>query len=210
MIEHRLITVKPHLCVFIQGENDTERAIPWEVIWRIMSDWPRNDWCHHRTVVTEIGDWYHVSMSPITRRRSTERKMYDYISGICRRRGMLQYLILDSQKTSSWVLKTGASFSVSQKRRTRAEVLYMMQKHLPGVGTCGETILTKHWSTRCENFMIFSRRLSRTLRNIHSYPQAEWLLHFCKNCSAYGKTTAPYQTRVTHHRAVCVHNEPKW
>jgi len=66
-------------------------------------------------------------MTPITRRRSTERNVYEYISGYVDGEGCFSVSFLKRPKLTVGV-ETRASFSVSQNE-DRAEVLYIMQKH---------------------------------------------------------------------------------
>ena len=66
-------------------------------------------------------------MTPITRRRSTARNVYEYISGYVDGEGCFSVSFLIRKKLRVGI-ETRASFSVSQNE-DRAEVLYLMQKH---------------------------------------------------------------------------------
>ena len=66
-------------------------------------------------------------MTTITRRRSTEKKMYEYISGYTDGEGCFSVSFLKRERLTIGI-ETRPSFSVSQNEN-RSEVLYLMQEH---------------------------------------------------------------------------------
>ena len=80
-------------------------------------------------MVTEIEKRYYTNnmTCSITRRRSTNRNVYDYISGYVDGEGCFNISFLVRKKLRVGI-ETRASFSVSQNE-DRSEVLFLMQQH---------------------------------------------------------------------------------
>lgn len=105
-----------------------------------------------------------LSMSTITRRRSTARKMYEYISGYTDGEGCFSVSFLKRKKLTIGI-ETRASFSVSQNE-DRSEVLYLMQDYFQ----CGH--MRRDYSDKTLKYEVrkFDDLLTKVIPHFRKYP----------------------------------------
>ena len=116
------------------------------------------------------GDWDRTRYNClITRRRSTNRNVYEYISGYTDGEGCFSVSFLKRKKLLIGI-ETRPSFSVSQNE-DRSEVLFLMQKHFG----CGH--LRRDYSDKTLKYEV--RKLDDLLTKI--------VPHFCKYPLLSGK-----------------------
>jgi hypothetical protein len=120
-------------------------------------------------------------MNTITRRRSTARKMYEYISGYTDGEGCFSVSFLIREKLTVGV-ETRPSFSVSQNE-DRAETLFHMQKHF----RCGH--MRRDYSDKTLKYEV--RNLNDLLTKV--------IPHFRKNPMLSGK-----QKDFEHFARICL------
>ncbi len=119
-------------------------------------------------------------MAPITRRRSTKRNVYDYISGYVDGEGCFSISFLKRKKLLVGI-ETRASFSVSQNE-DRSEVLFLMQKHFK----CGH--IRRDYSDKTLKYEVrkFEDLLTKIIPHFHTYPllsgKQKDFLRFAKVC----------------------------
>ena len=103
-------------------------------------------------------------MSTITRRLSTERNMYEYISGYTDGEGCFSVSFLKRQKLTIGI-ETRPSFSVSQNE-DRAEVLFLMQDHF----TCGH--MRRDYSDKTLKYEVrkLDDLLTKVIPHFRKYP----------------------------------------
>ncbi len=103
-------------------------------------------------------------MVSITRRRSTKRNVYDYISGYVDGEGCFNVSFLVREKLRVGI-ETRASFSVSQNE-DRSEVLFLMQKHFG----CGH--MRRDYSDKTLKYEVrdFDDLLTKIIPHFESYP----------------------------------------
>lgn len=103
-------------------------------------------------------------MTSITRRRSTKRNVYEYISGYVDGEGCFSISFLVRKKIRIGI-ETRASFSVSQNE-DRSEVLFLMQKHLG----CGH--MRRDYSDKTLKYEVrdFNDLLTKVIPHFESYP----------------------------------------
>lgn len=103
-------------------------------------------------------------MVSITRRRSTKRNVYEYISGYVDGEGCFSISFLVRKKLRIGI-ETRASFSVSQNE-DRSEILYLMQKHF----ACGH--IRRDYSDKTLKYEVrdFNDLLTKIIPHFETYP----------------------------------------
>ncbi|PIW96716.1 endonuclease [Candidatus Kaiserbacteria bacterium CG_4_8_14_3_um_filter_38_9] len=123
---------------------------------------------------------YNNMMESITRRRSTVRKMYEYISGYTDGEGCFSVSFLKREKLKIGI-ETRPSFSVSQNEN-RAEVLYLMQETF----VCGH--LRRDYSDKTLKYEVrkLEDLLTKIIPHFRKYPMLSGkrtdFEHFAKIC----------------------------
>ena len=119
-------------------------------------------------------------MIAITRRRSTIRNVYEYISGYVDGEGCFSISFLKRKKLLVGI-ETRASFSVSQNE-DRSEVLFLMQKHFK----CGH--IRRDYSDKTLKYEVrkFEDLLTKIIPHFYAYPllsgKQKDFLRFAKVC----------------------------
>lgn len=103
-------------------------------------------------------------MTTITRRRSTERKMYEYISGYTDGEGCFSVSFLKRERLTIGI-ETRPSFSVSQNE-DRSEVLYLMQDYFQ----CGH--MRRDYSDKTLKYEVrkLDDLLTKVIPHFRKYP----------------------------------------
>ncbi len=124
-------------------------------------------------------------MVSITRRRSTKRNVYEYISGYVDGEGCFSISFLKRKKLLVGI-ETRASFSVSQNE-DRSEVLFLMQKHFE----CGH--IRRDYSDKTLKYEVrkFEDLLTKIIPHFYAYPllsgKQKDFLRFARVCTLMEK-----------------------
>ena len=112
-------------------------------------------------MVTKILELYNFS---ITRRRSTKRNLYEYISGYVDGEGCFSVSFLKRKKLLIGI-ETRASFSVSQNE-DRSEILFYMQEHF------GRGHMRRDYSDKTLKYEVrkFDDLLTKIIPHFRKYP----------------------------------------
>ena len=138
-------------------------------------------------------------MSTITRRLSTKRDLYEYISGYTDGEGCFSVSFLKRQRLTIGI-ETRTSFSVSQNE-DRAEVLYLMQQHF----ACGH--MRRDYSDKTLKYEVrkLEDLLTKIIPHFVRYPMLsgkqtdfEHFVRICELMKDGGQHTKPGLRKIVH------------